>query len=193
MFYNIPTIQNMIAARQLGFLGKVVPGPHNAPTCPMLTVCCQHNRKPGCPYIHNKDIIIRNLCLLFARTPEVVIDDYGSVKDWFHEVSHELYWTQLVRCLLDEQTPLPACPLHGPRHDGTAPEPTCQLHLPMPLMNLEATTMTATLICHLFPISHINDCPLPPLVPATTNEDQTRILTWSDAASSTHSKHWDFD
>jgi hypothetical protein len=51
----------MIAARQLGFLGKVARGPHDALACRMLTACCQHKRKRGRPYLHNKDVIVRNL------------------------------------------------------------------------------------------------------------------------------------
>jgi len=100
----------MIAARQLGFLGKVVRGPHDAPARRMLIACCQHKRKRGRPYLHNKDVIVRNLRLLFAQIPEVVIDDYGSMKDWFKEASHETYWTALVRCLLDKQAPPPTRP-----------------------------------------------------------------------------------
>jgi hypothetical protein len=92
----------MIAARQLGFLGKVVRGPTDTPARHMLTACCQHKRKHGRPYLHNKDVIVRNLRLLFARIPEVVTDDYGSVKDWLKEASHESYWTALVRHLLDK-------------------------------------------------------------------------------------------
>ncbi len=104
----------MIAARQLGFLGKVVPGPHDTPARRMLTACCQHKRKRGRPYFHNKDVIVRNLLLLFARIPEVVIDDYGSVKDWFKDASHESYWTALLRCLLDKQAPVPPRPTEWP-------------------------------------------------------------------------------
>jgi hypothetical protein len=108
MFYDIPCVVNMIAARQLGFLGKVVQGPHESPARWMLTACCQHKRKCKCPYLHSKDVIVQNLRPLFAQIPEVVIDNYGSVKDWFKEASHESYWTVLVRCLLDKQAPLPA-------------------------------------------------------------------------------------
>jgi hypothetical protein len=104
----------MIAARQLGFLGKVVRGPHDAPACRMLTACCQHKCKRGRPYLHNKDVIVQNLRLLFAQIPKVVINDYGSVKDWFKEASHESYWTALVRCLLDKQAPLPTQPTEWP-------------------------------------------------------------------------------
>jgi hypothetical protein len=114
LFYDIPCVNNMIAARQLGFLGKVVRGPTDAPARRMLTACCQHKRKRGRPYLHNKDVIVRNLRLLFAQVPEVVIDDYGSVKDWFKEASHESYWTALVRHLLDIQAPLPARPTEWP-------------------------------------------------------------------------------
>ncbi len=108
MFYNIPCVGNMIADRRLGFIGKVVQGPHDSPARRMLTASCQHKRKCGCPYLHNKDIIVQNLQLLFSQIPEVVIDDYGSLKDWHREASHESYWTALVRCLLDKQAPIPA-------------------------------------------------------------------------------------
>ena len=113
-FYDIPCVTNMVAARQLKFLGKVVRGPHDTPARRMLTACCHHKRKRGRPYLHNKDVIVRNLRLLFARIPEVVIDDYGSVKDWYKEATHEPYWTALVRCLLDKQAPLPSRPTEWP-------------------------------------------------------------------------------
>ena len=114
MFYNIPCIQNMIAARQLSFVGKVVRGPHDAPARRMLTACCQHKRKVGRPYLHNKDIIVRHLRLLFAKVPEVLIDDYGSVSDWYREASHEQYWGQLIECLLAPLLPIPTRPTNWP-------------------------------------------------------------------------------
>jgi hypothetical protein len=57
---------------------------------------------------------VRNLRLLFSQIPDVVINDYGSVKDWFKEASHESYWTALVRHLLDKHAPLPARPTVWP-------------------------------------------------------------------------------
>ncbi len=80
----------------------------------MLTACCWHKCKHGRPYIHNKHVIVCNLCLLVARIPEVIIDNYGSLKDWFKEVSHKGYCMQLVQCLLDCQTALPARPTEWP-------------------------------------------------------------------------------
>ena len=64
---------------------------------------------------HNKDVIIQNLRQLFAQVPEVVIDHYGFVKDWFKkETSHETYWTDLVRCFLDNQATIPIRPTEWP-------------------------------------------------------------------------------
>ena len=76
LFYDIPCVINMIAARQLGFLGKVVRGPHDSPACRMLTACCQYKRKRGRPYLHNKDVIVQNLQLLLARIPEAVLLEF---------------------------------------------------------------------------------------------------------------------
>jgi hypothetical protein len=80
----------------------------------MLTACCQHKHKRGRPYLHNKGVIVRNLRLLFAQIPKVIINDYGSVKDWFKEASQEAYWTALVQCLLNKQAPLPTRPTMWP-------------------------------------------------------------------------------
>ena len=110
----------MIAAKQLGFSGEVVHGPHDAPACCMD--CCYHKHKHGRPYLHNKDIIVQNLSLLFARIPKVVIDDYGSVKDWFKEASHKTYWTALMRCRLEKQAILPAIPTEWPLPRQQSPQ-----------------------------------------------------------------------
>ena len=111
----------MSAARQLGFLGKIVQGPHDSPARRMLMACCQHKRKHGRPFLHNEDVIVQNLCLLFARIPEVVINDYGSVKDWFKKALNESYWTALIKCLLDKKTPLPARPVEWPPPQRRSP------------------------------------------------------------------------
>ncbi len=131
MFYDIPCVVNMIAARQLGFLGKVVWGPDDSPARRMLTACSQHN------HLNNKDVIVQNLRQLFARIPEVVINDYGSVKDRFKEASHESYRTALVRCLLDKQAPLSARPTtwpppwrHSPHRHPYFPSPPSDIDAP---------------------------------------------------------------
>jgi hypothetical protein len=55
----------------------------------MLTTCYQHKRNCGRPYLHNKDVIVCNLWLIFTKISEVVIDSHGLVKDWFKEALHK--------------------------------------------------------------------------------------------------------
>ena len=82
MFYNIPRVSNMIAVRQMDFIGKIIRAPSDPPAQQMLTACCDNIRPVGCPYLHSTDYIIKNLRLLFASVPEVTIDDFGSLKSW---------------------------------------------------------------------------------------------------------------
>jgi hypothetical protein len=42
MFYDIPCAGNMIATRQLDFLGNTACGLHDCPTQQMLTACCDN-------------------------------------------------------------------------------------------------------------------------------------------------------
>ena len=42
MFYDIPRVSNMIAARQLDFIGKTIRGPFDRPAQQMLTACCDN-------------------------------------------------------------------------------------------------------------------------------------------------------
>ena len=71
-FYDIPCVENMIAARLLSFIGKAVRDPNPLrPTKLMLTTCCNNSRKRGRPYTTNKDTIVNCLVLLFERVPEV--------------------------------------------------------------------------------------------------------------------------
>ncbi len=101
MFYDIPCVGNMIAASQLDFLGKTVRGLHDHPAQQMLTACCDNVCRVGRPFLHNKDYIVKNLCLLFANVPEVTINDYGSLKSWIQEALDKKYWNDLIECLLD--------------------------------------------------------------------------------------------
>jgi hypothetical protein len=126
MFYDIPRVGNMIAARQLGFLDKMIHGPHDRPAQQMLTAYCDNVRRVGCPFLHNKDYIVKSLCLLFANVPEVTIDDYDSLKHWIREALDEKYWNNLIACLLDRQASIPPRPNKWPRpsprnHDAPLP------------------------------------------------------------------------
>ncbi len=47
MFYLIPCVRNMIAARQTDFIGKMIRGPSDRPSWNMITACCDHKRRIG--------------------------------------------------------------------------------------------------------------------------------------------------
>jgi hypothetical protein len=49
----------MIAVRQMDFIGNVVRAPHNRPAQHMLSACCDNTRLVDCPFLHNKDHIVR--------------------------------------------------------------------------------------------------------------------------------------
>ena len=110
IFYDIPIVENMIAARQLDFIGKAIRAPPDRPSRIMLTACCNNQRRVGRPQLHNKNFIVRNLKLLFSRIPTTNIDRHGSLKDWIHEASNEKYWNGLIECLLHSDAPLPERP-----------------------------------------------------------------------------------
>jgi len=78
MFYSIPCVRNMIAARQMDFVGKMIRGPPDRPSHNMITACCDHKRYVGCPQTTGKNIMVENLCLLFQNAPAVQIDQRGS-------------------------------------------------------------------------------------------------------------------
>jgi hypothetical protein len=105
----------MIAARQLDFLGNTMRGPHNRPAQQMMTASCDNVHRVGRPFLHNKDFIVKNLCLLFANDPEVTIDEYGSLKNWINLARNKKYWNNLIACLTDQQASIPTRPTKLPR------------------------------------------------------------------------------
>ncbi len=63
MFYSIPCVRNMIAARQMDFVGKMVCGPPDRPSRNMITACCDHKRRVGRPQTTGKNFMVENLRL----------------------------------------------------------------------------------------------------------------------------------
>jgi hypothetical protein len=92
------------------FLGKMIRGPPDRPSCNMITACCDHKRHVGRPQTTGKNFMVKNLHLLFQDVHTVQIDRYGSLHTWIHEASNEKYWCQLVDQLLHPSTPLPDQP-----------------------------------------------------------------------------------
>ncbi len=110
MFYSIPCVRNMIAARQMDFIEKMMRGPPDRPSLNMITACCDHKRQVGRPQTTGKNFMVENLRLLFRDVNTVHIDRFGSLRDWINEASNEDYWNQLVKCLLHPDMPIPERP-----------------------------------------------------------------------------------
>ena len=80
MFYSIPCVRNMIAARQMDFVGKMIRGPPDRPSRNMIMACCDHKRRVGRPQTTGKNFMVENLRLLFQDIPTVQIDRHGSLR-----------------------------------------------------------------------------------------------------------------
>jgi hypothetical protein len=63
MFYSIPCIRNMIAARQAEFIEKMIQGPPHFPSRNMITACCNHKRRVEQPQTTGKNFMVENLHL----------------------------------------------------------------------------------------------------------------------------------
>ena len=79
MFYSIPYVRNMIAARQMDFIGKMMSGPPDRPLLNMITACCDHKQRVGRPQTRGKNFMVKNLRLLFRDVNTVHIDCFGSL------------------------------------------------------------------------------------------------------------------
>ncbi len=110
MFYSIPSVWKMIAARRMDFVGKMIRGPPDRPSCNMITASCDHKRHVGRPQMTGKNFMVKNLRLLFQDNHTVQIDRYGSLRTWIHKATNKKYWCQLVGQLLHPSTPLPDRP-----------------------------------------------------------------------------------
>ena len=63
-FFNIPSIRNQIAKRQLTFIGKVVRNDEDQIPTQLLTAWCEHPRKRGAPLQSNKKNLAQNIRLV---------------------------------------------------------------------------------------------------------------------------------
>ena len=107
----------------------------------MLTACCQHKCNQGRPsYLHNKDVIVRNLWLLFAKVPDVLIDmtmgrsKTGSKKHHMRVIGNSSSIVDLTAKPLSQPGPP-----NGPTPEGKAPGVSPLLHL---RQRMQLMTMT---------------------------------------------------
>ena len=78
-FFDIPTILNQIAHRQLTFIGKVVRNPNDQIPTKLLTAWCKHKRKPSGVLQNNKKKLAQNIRLV---VPAAAKD--GLLRTWVY-------------------------------------------------------------------------------------------------------------
>jgi hypothetical protein len=142
-FYSIPCVQNMIAARQADFIGRMIQGSPDRPSRNMITVCCDHKRQVGHPQTTGKNFMVKNLRLLFQDVNTVHINRFGLLQDWIHEASNK---NTGINWLTASFTPARRCQniqKPGDRfHCGARNEPPTIDAL---LITMERTTTTTTM------------------------------------------------
>ena len=94
MFYNIPTIENEIAKRQLTYIGKVFRNSDTHPPTKLLTAWCNNKRRKGAPLKQNKKSLVENIALIIPET-----DKQGSLRSWAFYALDDQYWKFLISTL----------------------------------------------------------------------------------------------
>ena len=69
-FYNIPTIKNQIALRQLTYLGKIIRREDSYIPTRLLMVWCDQTRKVGRPITTNKQYVVSDRVLVSYEEQE---------------------------------------------------------------------------------------------------------------------------
>ena len=83
-FFNIPSIRNQIAKRQLTFIGKVVRNSDDQIPAQLLTAWCDHPRKRGGVLQNNKKNLAQNIRLI---VPGAAKD--GLLSSWVYFVLYD--------------------------------------------------------------------------------------------------------
>ena len=102
-FFNIPTIQNQIAKRQLTFIGKVVRNSDQQLPTKILTAWFNQKRKRGGVLHSNKKSIVQNIALILP-----CIGKTGIMSEWVHYELDNRYWKYLISNLGKSPKPQPA-------------------------------------------------------------------------------------
>ena len=90
-FFDIPTIRNKIAHRQLTFIGKVVRNPDDQITTKFLIAWCNNKRNPGGVLKKNKKNLAQNIRLVVHSAAKD-----GLLTTWMYFALDNSYWTYLI-------------------------------------------------------------------------------------------------
>ena len=120
IFYNIPDIRSIIAARISRFIGKVIRGPNDNPPKLFITAWCNHPRRPGKPLTTNKTTVVKALKTLLPETMES--DDKGHLGNWINIAMDVKIWNYKIERLKRPGVEIPEPP-SGPNHSSSSAPP----------------------------------------------------------------------
>jgi hypothetical protein len=144
IFYNIPDINNMIAARQLQFIGKIAREEDSFIPKQLLTAWVNHKRPRGRPLTTNKISIVKSLQLLYPKNIvehdivgnpfvlQIFMDKVGSLHFWLQDALDARRWQWMINSKLrtphldipepsKANPPQPPPPPQSPRNRSTPP------------------------------------------------------------------------
>ena len=98
-FFNIPTIRNQIAQRQLTFIGKVFRNKYDQIPTQLLTAWCDNKRRRGGFLQNNKKNLAKNIRLII---PGAAKD--GLLTTWVYFALDAAYWKYLISLLGNKKT-----------------------------------------------------------------------------------------
>jgi hypothetical protein len=91
---NVPTMENIIAKRQLNWMGKMVRMDENRLPLKMLSCWMNESRPSRRPPTSTRNSMIRSLQILDPN-----ISDDGNLRDWFHLARDESEWNSKLESL----------------------------------------------------------------------------------------------
>ena len=129
-FYTCPTAQNLIAIRQLTYIGKVLCNRSTHTPYQLLTTWCNHPRKRADVLTNNKKIVIKHLILVVPDTNKA-----GSLKTWAFHALDQNHWSHLINSLRHPNIVSLEGPPHSPVEAENTPPASSIRPLPQPQVN----------------------------------------------------------
>ena len=116
-FYNIPTIENQIALRQLTYLGKIFRKEYSYIPTRLLTVWCDHPRKVVRPILTNNQCMLRNIHQVIPN-----VDAYGAMSTWVFNALDAQHWNDLLNTLRQSSFKQPENDPNTPQENYAPPQ-----------------------------------------------------------------------
>ena len=124
-FFDIATIQNQVAKRQLNFIGKVTRNSDEKLPTELLTEWCNNKRQVAGVLYSKKKTLVQKISLIVPT-----VDRYGSLKLWAHLALNDRYWKYLINGIINTPTPPPGPP---PSPNTKRAQPPSPLSPPRPI------------------------------------------------------------